>query len=82
MRRKVDALSARGAKLTDVQREVLALICQGKSNPEIARLRNRSLHTVRNLVVRLFEIFEVKSREELAVECVRRGLMPAADGLR
>ena len=58
------------------------LICQGKSNPEIARLRNRSLHTVRNLVVRLFEIFEVKSREELAVECVRRGLMPAADGLR
>jgi DNA-binding CsgD family transcriptional regulator len=29
---------------------------------------------VRNLVARLFEIFQVKSREELAVECVRRGL--------
>ena len=74
MRRDVEMLKSRGAKLTDVQREVLALICRGKSNPESARLRNRSLHTVRNLVARLFEIFEVKSREELAVECVRRGI--------
>jgi DNA-binding CsgD family transcriptional regulator len=74
MRRDVDALKSRGIKLTDVQREVLILICQGKSNPEIARLRDRSLHTVRNLVARLFEILEVKSREELAVECVRRGI--------
>jgi len=39
-----------------------------------ARLRKRSLHTVRNLVARLFELFEVQSREQLAVECVRRGL--------
>ena len=74
MRQDVEALAHQGTKLTDVQREVLHLICQGKSNPEIARLRNRSLHTVRNLVARLFEIFEVKSREELAVECVRRGI--------
>jgi DNA-binding CsgD family transcriptional regulator len=61
-------------RITAVQREVIALICQGKSNPEIARLRKRSLHTVRNLVARLFELFEVQSREQLAVECVRRGL--------
>jgi DNA-binding CsgD family transcriptional regulator len=57
-----------------VQREVLGLICQGKSNPEIARLRKRSLHTIRNLISRLFEVLEVSSREQLAVECVRRGL--------
>ena len=74
MRREVSALASRGEKLTHVQREVLVLICQGKSNPEIARLRDRSLHTVRNLVARLFEIFEVTSREELAVEGVRRGI--------
>jgi DNA-binding CsgD family transcriptional regulator len=74
LRREVDAIKQRRTGLTNVQREVLALICQGKSNPEIARLRDRSLHTVRNLVARLFEIFEVKSREELAVECVRRGI--------
>jgi DNA-binding CsgD family transcriptional regulator len=74
LRREVEAIKLQRVQLTDVQREVAALICQGKSNPEIARLRNRSLHTVRNLVARLFEIFEVKSREELAVECVRRGI--------
>ncbi len=57
-----------------MQREVLVLICQGKSNPEIARVRRRSLHTIRNLVARLFEVLDVKSREELAVEGVRLGL--------
>jgi len=74
LKRKVDAARHNAVRLTSVQCEVLALICQGKSNPEIARLRKRSLHTVRNLVARLFEVFEVSSREELAVECVRRGL--------
>jgi DNA-binding CsgD family transcriptional regulator len=74
IRREVDKTKARAVKLTAVQREVLLLICRGKSNPEIARLRKRSLHTIRNLISRLFEIFEVSSREELAVECVRRGL--------
>jgi DNA-binding CsgD family transcriptional regulator len=74
MRREVEKTKAHAVKLTAVQREVLLLICRGKSNPEIGRLRKRSLHTIRNLVSRLFEIFEVSSREELAVECVRRGL--------
>ncbi|HEY0393834.1 MAG TPA: helix-turn-helix transcriptional regulator [Candidatus Elarobacter sp.] len=74
LRRNAETVHALRVRLTDVQREVVVLICQGKSNPEIARLRKRSLHTVRNLVARLFEIFEVNSREQLAVECVRRGL--------
>ncbi|HEX3465730.1 MAG TPA: LuxR C-terminal-related transcriptional regulator [Candidatus Elarobacter sp.] len=74
IRAEVETAKSKRIRLTAVQREVLALICQGKSNPEIARLRKRSLHTVRNLVARLFEVFEVQSREQLAVECVRRGL--------
>ncbi len=74
IRREIEKTKSRAVKLTAVQREVLLLICRGKSNPEIGRLRKRSLHTIRNLVSRLFEIFEVSSREELAVECVRRGL--------
>jgi DNA-binding CsgD family transcriptional regulator len=74
LRRETHGATAQHVRLTAVQREVIALICQGKSNPEIARLRKRSLHTVRNLVARLFELFEVQSREQLAVECVRRGL--------
>jgi len=78
MRLQIEARKAPQVRLTALQREVLALICEGKSNPDIARARNRSLHTVRNMVARLFEIFEVKSRERLAVECVRRGLYPAS----
>lgn len=74
LRRQVDAAKAGRIRLTAVQRETIVLICQGKSNPEIARVRKRSLHTIRNLVARLFEIFGVTSREQLAVECVRRGL--------
>ncbi|MBV8369221.1 MAG: response regulator transcription factor [Candidatus Eremiobacteraeota bacterium] len=74
MRKELEKSKTPAVKLTAVQREVLLLICRGKSNPEIGRLRKRSLHTIRNLVSRLFEIFEVSSREELAVECVRRGL--------
>ena len=74
LRREAHAANERTLRLTTVQREVLALICQGKSNPDIAALRKRSLHTIRNLIARLFVIFAVSSREELAVECVRRGL--------
>ena len=74
LRREAHAVNQPALSLTAVQREVLALICQGKSNPDIARSRKRSLHTIRNLVARLFVIFAVSSREELAVECVRRGL--------
>jgi ATP/maltotriose-dependent transcriptional regulator MalT len=74
LRREAHAANERALRLTTVQREVLALICQGKSNPDIAAARKRSLHTIRNLVARLFVIFAVSSREELAVECVRRGL--------
>ena len=74
LRREAHAANERTLRLTTVQREVLALICQGKSNPEIAASRKRSLHTVRNLVARLFVVFGVGSREQLAVECVRRGL--------
>ncbi|MDP9104758.1 MAG: helix-turn-helix transcriptional regulator [Candidatus Eremiobacteraeota bacterium] len=78
LRREAHAVNQPALSLTAVQREVLALICQGKSNPDIARSRKRSLHTIRNLVARLFVIFGVSSREELAVECVRRGLYAPA----
>ncbi|HEY0383419.1 MAG TPA: hypothetical protein VGC72_14590 [Candidatus Elarobacter sp.] len=74
LRREAHAANQPALRLTMVQRDVLALICQGKSNPAIAASRKRSLHTIRNLVARLFVIFGVSSREELAVECVRRGL--------
>jgi DNA-binding CsgD family transcriptional regulator len=63
------------AALTAVQREHLPLICAGMSNPDIARLRKRSKHTVRNQIATLFEAFGVHTRAELVVECVRLGLL-------
>lgn len=59
------------SNLTAVQREHLALICQGYSNAKIAAHRGRSGHTVRNQVANLFEIFGVRSRAELAAEYLR-----------
>ncbi|MDB5070061.1 MAG: Bacterial regulatory protein luxR family [Candidatus Eremiobacteraeota bacterium] len=66
---------AAGHRLTAVQREYLRLLCAGKSNPEIARIRNRSVHTVRNQIVPLFEMFGVQSRSELVAECIRSGAL-------
>ncbi len=74
LRRRLNDAKPAHPPLTNIQREVLALIAQGKSNPEIARLRGRSLHTIRNLIARLFEVLHVSSREELAIEGVRLGL--------
>jgi DNA-binding CsgD family transcriptional regulator len=63
------------AKLTLVQIEYLRLLCAGKTNPEIAQIRGRSPHTVRNQIVPLFEIFGVQSRSELVAECFRSGVL-------
>jgi DNA-binding NarL/FixJ family response regulator len=52
--------------LTDRQREILALIAQGKSNKEIGRSLELSHFTIRNHVSLLFRIFKVQSRAELS----------------
>jgi DNA-binding CsgD family transcriptional regulator len=53
----------------------LGLLCDGKSNPEIARICKRSVHTVRNQVAALFEAFGVQSRTELVALCARLGIL-------
>jgi len=63
------------AKLTAAQREVLDLICQSYTNPEIARMRDRSLNTIKHTVTALLEAFGVRGRAELRIEAERR-LMP------
>ena len=64
--------------LTAIQRDYLSLLCDGKSNPEIARIRRRSVHTVRNQVAALFETFGVGSRAELVAQCARLGILDSA----
>ena len=61
--------------LSPAQRTYLTLLCDGKSNPEIARVCNRSVHTVRNQVAVLFDIFGVQSRAELVALCARLGIL-------
>jgi DNA-binding CsgD family transcriptional regulator len=61
--------------LSATQRAYLTLLCDGRSNPEIARLRGRSVNTVRNQVAVLFDIFGVQSRAELVAQCARLGIL-------
>jgi DNA-binding CsgD family transcriptional regulator/tetratricopeptide (TPR) repeat protein len=61
------------AKLTRLQNEYLEMMCRGLSNPDIAKMRGRSVNTVRNQVAAIFVVFGVHSRSELIAECVRIG---------
>lgn len=73
IRRTIAAAAERPVQLTQAQQEIAELICQGKSTPEIARLRGRSEFTIRNHLTKIFERLGVNTREEVAVECVLRG---------
>lgn len=77
--RRSAGLGARGhdtvlAQLSRSDREVLALLFEGRSTAEIAARRNRSAQTVRNTVSRLNHAFGVDNRQALVRECVRRKL--------
>lgn len=63
------------AALSAVQREYLRFICAGMSNPDIARIRKRSKHTVRNQIATLFGAFRVHNRAELVAKCARLGII-------
>ena len=53
------------APLTPAERAVLALLLEGKSNPQIARARRTAVRTVANQVASLFKKLSVSSRAEL-----------------
>jgi len=62
-------------QLTARQRQILALVCKGKSYKEIARQLVISDSTVRNHVVRIFALLDVHSRTEAAMVAYRHGLV-------
>jgi DNA-binding NarL/FixJ family response regulator len=58
--------------LPPMQKEVVVLICQGKSNREIAAIRNVGEQTIKNVLSKaIFPAFGVSSRAGLLVECLR-----------
>ena len=62
----------RGAVLTDRESEVLAMIADGRSNPEIAAALGISLKTVQNHVSRVLTKLQVRDRTQAALRA--RGL--------
>jgi DNA-binding CsgD family transcriptional regulator len=68
------------AALTVLQREHLKFVCAGMTTPDIARVRKRSKHTVRNQIAVLFATFGVHTRAELVVECARLGILSSGTG--
>ena len=63
------------AELTQGERAVLEMMCEGKSTAEIADARNRSKQTIRNTVSRILAAFQVADRSALLRECLRRGII-------
>ena len=61
--------SAEQAGLSPREQEILALICEAKSNPEIAAALGLSERTVRNHASNLFRKLGVKSRAEAILLC-------------
>ena len=64
-------------RLTPRQREVLALLIEGKSNKEIARLLALSDNTVRVHAAAIFKTLDVRNRTEAAFAARRLGLLDA-----
>ena len=61
--------------LTVREKEVLCLLAQGLSNPEIAKQLNLSAGTVRNYVSEAFAKLGVSDRAQAAIMAVRLGLL-------
>jgi DNA-binding NarL/FixJ family response regulator len=65
--------------LTDREREVLALVAQGRANKEIARQLGISERTVRTHVSSILGKLGLASRTQAALYAVREGLVPAPE---
>jgi DNA-binding NarL/FixJ family response regulator len=61
--------------ITARQLAVAELVVRGLSNPEVARVLNISINTVKKHLRDLFERCEVASRAELAARLVANGLV-------
>ena len=64
-----------GADLSAREREVLALVCEGMSNPAIAERLHVSHNTVRSHVQNILSKLQVHSKLEAAAVATRDGLV-------
>jgi DNA-binding NarL/FixJ family response regulator len=66
----------RSEGLTDRESEILALITQGKSNAEVAKLTYLSPNTVKSYIRTIYRKIEVTSRTQAVLWGVRHGFTP------
>ena len=69
----------RSEGLTDRESEILALITQGNSNAEVARLTYLSPNTVKSYIRTIYRKIGVTSRTQAVLWGVRRGFTPDHD---
>jgi DNA-binding NarL/FixJ family response regulator len=60
--------------LTNREKEVIDLLCQGKENKVIAYELSMSSKSVKNYLTQLFKRYEVSNRTALALRMVKDGL--------
>jgi len=65
---------------TERERDVLILLAEGHSNPEIAQRLHLAPGTVRNYVSAILQKLSVSDRTQAAVEAIRRGLLADRSG--
>jgi len=66
----------RGEGLSDRESEILALITQGKSNAEVARLTYLSPNTVKSYIRTIYRKIDVGSRTQAVLWGVKHGFTP------
>jgi DNA-binding NarL/FixJ family response regulator len=66
----------RGEGLSDRESEILALITQGKSNADVARLTYLSPNTVKSYIRTIYRKIDVDSRTQAVLWGVRHGFTP------
>jgi DNA-binding NarL/FixJ family response regulator len=77
--RATTAPTTQAEALTERELDVLRLLVQGHSNPEIGRRLHLASGTVRNYVSVILQKLAVSDRTQAAVEAVRRGLVDHTD---
>ncbi len=74
-RRDVDAVSIGAFQLTARERDVLALMAEGCSNKEIARVLGISVHTAKFHVGSLLDKLDATGRTDAVSHAARRGII-------
>ena len=76
--RRLNALRL-GPAITPREREILALIANGRANKEIAAVLDVSEDTVKRHVSHILEKLNVNDRAQATAEAIRRGIVKMAD---